>query len=644
MAEAPTESAMTKFGPLGAWIGGAVLMIVFVLIALVVGNTDGPRQRIDDAISKINSKLNDSKPSDPPLEFKAEGLKKADESFGVTKGGKVPAPVADEHKVLDFPTQFRVILEATATTGTFDDCDVDPKDDKLSTFEYANSENFKDGIKFRTLDANKDGYLSRAEYDAKPSAADVEFDKLDTNDDGKVTRAEYENGTNKADFDEKDKNKDGLLDRAEYGASPPPPKEADLAAPDAVAAAANSKDFVIVVTWNAPNLKDVPADLGYWILRKSPRDLDDRKKRYRTDDLPKWQKKADDWDKKRRAWKGTSEDFEKENGPRPVRPPEPSEWELLNDTPVTECKFEDRGFRPDYTYVYAIRATTKEKLKTGTKTDDKFADGYHTSDAASMAGRPVVIYNRIEMFWSARVDQSTVKIKLRKYHAIGGNWRPVEVIVQIPQGEDVGGLWDVAAMKGRDFPVSVLDAEGKPSADLLKALEASKDKIDFTTGWTFNRFVGSDIELGEKGGSLRFVLPKETKDPAKDASTDPAGMANPIAIRLHSASKGGDTARLEITRWKEFEGRWYRIVAYQDVKKAEAVGFTKEQIAGLKFGEAIFFYDDGGIPLKTDAEANQKGLRDITMETGLTWVGVVGRSLDFGAGKIDIWGVYYVDK
>jgi hypothetical protein len=125
---------------------------------------------------------------------------------------------------------------------------------------------------------------------------------------------------------------------------------------------------------------------------------------------------------------------------------------------------------------------------------------------------------------------------------------------------------------------------------------------------------------------------------------DPSGMANPIGVRMFCPEKGGEKARLEITRWKQVGPTWYRIVAYQDVKKGDAVGYTKEQIATLKTGEMIFFFDDGGFEIKDEAKINQLTLRDISMETGLTYGGIEKRTVDFGSGKIDLWGVYYVDK
>jgi len=645
MAEAPNESALIKFGPIAAWIGGGLLMVVFVLLAVVLGDTEAPKRKIDDAVSQVNSKLNDPKPSAVVPEFSAEGLNGADQAFGVVKGGKIPSKIADEHKILDLPTQFRVFLEAPVGAPDFDGSDAD-SDGRLSPTEYANTQKALDGIKFRTLDTNKDGYLTKTEYDTNPSTQDIEFDKYDTNDDGKLTRVEYENGTGSSDFEDKDKNKDKLLDRVEYGARPTVNPDADLAPPVDVKAAADAKSFVINVSWTAPSLKDAPADLGYWVMRKSKADIKERELRYNTVDLPAHRKKEDAWRKDFQAWKalpgneGKSEpDYEKDPKGRvkPVAPPRPSEWERLNDTPLTELTFADVSFKAEYTYVYAVRATTKSKLKEGTKSDDTFAADYHTSDAAVMAGRPVVVFNRIQLSWLGKSD--VARIKLRKFHPIGGVWRAVEVIVSVGQGEEVGASGKASALKGRGYEIAVVDAEGKANAEWYKALEASGDVLDFATGWIFNQFTGSDMEFGQKGSALRFVLPRDTKDPASKDNVDPSGMANPLGVRVICVGKGGASARFEITRWKQVGNQWYRIVAYQDVKKGDAVGYAEAAIGGLG-KDMIQFFDDGGVP----ADADKLGLRAISMETGLVYGGIEKRTLEMGEGKMDIWGVYYVDK
>ncbi len=646
MAEAPSESALIKFGPMVAWIGGGLLMVVFILLAVVLGDTESPKRKIDDAVSQVNSKLNDQKTSVPAPEFAADGLNGADQAFGVVKGGKIPPKIADEHKLLDLPTQFRVFLDPPVGAPDFEGSEADG-DGRLSPTEYANTQKFLDGIKFRTLDVNKDGYLSKTEYEATPSAQDIEFDKYDTNDDGKLTRVEYENGTSNSDFDDKDKNKDGFLDRVEYGARETPKADADLGAPEEVKASANAKAFVINVSWTAPSLKDAPADLGYWVMRKSPADKKERELRYNTVDLPAHRKKEDAWKKDFLAWKAlpgngskTEGDFEKDPKGRvkPVAPPKPSEWERLNDTPLTELTFADFTFKAEYTYVYAVRATTKSKLKAGTASDDTFAADYHTSDSAIMTGRPVVVYNRIQMTWQGKSDLA--RIKLRKFHPIGSTWRAVEVIVSVGQGEEVGASGKASALKGRGYEISVVDAEGKANAEWYKALEASGDVLDFATGWVFNQFTGSDMEFGQKGGALRFVLPKDTKEPATVPDTDPSGMANPLGIRISCVGKGGATARFEITRWKQVANQWYRIVAFQDVKKGESLGYSEAALGGLG-KDMIMFYDDGG---QVVADPDKLGLRAIGMESGLTYGGIEKRTLDLGEGKMDIWGVYYVDK
>jgi hypothetical protein len=76
---------------------------------------------------------------------------------------------------------------------------------------------------FRSMDANKDGNVTLAEYNAKLVAAPVKanatpaLNRLDTNKDGKVSLAENR-APSMAQFDRADTNKDGTLSPAEQKA------------------------------------------------------------------------------------------------------------------------------------------------------------------------------------------------------------------------------------------------------------------------------------------------------------------------------------------------------------------------------------------------------------------------------------------
>lgn len=76
---------------------------------------------------------------------------------------------------------------------------------------------------FKKLDTNKDNQLSMAEFNAgaaplPATAPDAPIAHLDTNKDGKISRDEYR-APKLADFDKADKNHDGTLTVAEFKAA-----------------------------------------------------------------------------------------------------------------------------------------------------------------------------------------------------------------------------------------------------------------------------------------------------------------------------------------------------------------------------------------------------------------------------------------
>ncbi len=80
------------------------------------------------------------------------------------------------------------------------------------------------GEHFKEMDTNKDGVVSKAEFDI---AHDKHFAEMDVNNDDKLTHEEMRAGHKKArkkrrlsPFDKADVNKDGMLDREEVASVP----------------------------------------------------------------------------------------------------------------------------------------------------------------------------------------------------------------------------------------------------------------------------------------------------------------------------------------------------------------------------------------------------------------------------------------
>ena len=74
--------------------------------------------------------------------------------------------------------------------------------------------------RFQSLDANHDGQVTRAEFDAKsagrdPARTEASFHRFDTNGDGVITRAEWD-AAEAARFARIDANHDGVVTREEF--------------------------------------------------------------------------------------------------------------------------------------------------------------------------------------------------------------------------------------------------------------------------------------------------------------------------------------------------------------------------------------------------------------------------------------------
>jgi len=110
--------------------------------------------------------------------------------------------------------------EWTMTNADFDRLDIN-RDNRISRFEFENdTASYDDFRQFTSYDANRDGWLTRAES----RMSNVQFDQFDTNNDNRISRFEFENATDdsSSDFDRfeiVDRNNDGWLTRSEWRGS-----------------------------------------------------------------------------------------------------------------------------------------------------------------------------------------------------------------------------------------------------------------------------------------------------------------------------------------------------------------------------------------------------------------------------------------
>ena len=106
--------------------------------------------------------------------------------------------------------------------GFMDRAEIEAAETKVLTAEKTGQIRKREAF-FRSLDANKDGNLTLAEFNARVVAAPIKpnatpvLNRLDTNKDGKISLAENR-APSMARFDRADANKDGALSPAELKA------------------------------------------------------------------------------------------------------------------------------------------------------------------------------------------------------------------------------------------------------------------------------------------------------------------------------------------------------------------------------------------------------------------------------------------
>jgi hypothetical protein len=132
------------------------------------------------------------------------------------------------------------------------------------------------------------------------------------------------------------------------------------------------------------------------------------------------------------------------------------------------------------------------------------------------------------------------------------------------------------------------------------------------------------------------VLPKETRgDPT--AVSDPAGLENPIEVRMLAAKNGGSPAFFDVMRWHNIGGKWYRVVlTTKGVATGSAVG-RKVNLASP--GEGVEIYDSADKLVRSSADfAGQT----VDLSAG-AYDGLSGRTAKVGGKEFDIFATLYVE-
>lgn len=598
MSDKQQVSSAQKLIPVAAPAAGAVLMVVFVVVAFTSGGFDKTAAAITSKSGQVATTLEGTQATDGIVEPGSQSLGRTPAAY---EPGKLqwPPVIKGQEQLLQFPLRFRVLLE-------------DPPGVEASLFEK--------------LDTNKDGRLTRAEFMAKPGATDEEFNQRDT------------------------EPKDGFLSPAEFtktlSGPPPDPTEFDLAPPSGVKAVLDYANPSARLSWTAPSLSPAPSDVGYLVFRASPKYLQKRQQLYRERDLRRFQAEQDEFDRDYREWlktnpgKSRSEYETASNKKAPVRPPIPAEWELLTTMPISDTTYTDTAIELDCAFIYAVRTVTAKKLKPGVKSDATILEGYRASDLVVQDNRPVYFQNDANISFEAFSGESLVA-RVSRWHYVSGQWRRVEAQFTMAPGEWIG-----MKLKGSDlrsdagaakYKARVIGENGAPDEAMIHTLEMT-DEIDFNSGWRYDeRNAPSDPKISNRAG-LQFVLPRGTRDQAPPPVAL-GEMLNPIELRVIAASP--QTVRFELSRWHKSGASWYRVVYYLDARVGSTVGF-KGKLADITRDAKIgAVYDLGGSPARNVSSIQPQ---DIALETGAKFERLAGRTLQMGEGRMmDLHAVQLVE-
>lgn len=664
-AEDREPGALAKFGPIGAPALGAILMIAFIAIAFMAGDVDTAQTTLVSKATALNSRVESKKNAmDKPAlpDVKETGVALGPEDRERWAG----APESAEAKTIDLPLRWVLEVESPEL-DEFQKYDEDKS-------KYWDEDEFrrasKDG-EFAEWDKDGDGKISREEFEDPPVGREDRFKELDVNGDGVLTEGEI--SAEDVETYDRSNPRDGKVTLEEW-LDTTPKAEFDLAAPTVVDVRFDAKKMEIVVTWTEGDMADKAPDLGYIIERYSPETLKERQDAYgalqlkHTQKLRDWKSKFEEWwktdakdeegnpvtdsDGNPQTWKELyprrrdAEDIFIKTTPRPVSPPKPSDWEVVNlDAPINGTEYRDTKFKLDVSYRYAVRAATRETLKPGVS-PDKEVEGLQLSARVEQTAPPIRIRDQVEMAFGGRAGSDAAYIDLKRWHRLktmpdGAETAWVRVKVRLlldletnSNGVDIGDVYGASALKDLKAEFIVGGQKTDAGWDLLD----SGEKVDFTTDWRLDA-IGGDffVLINREDRSLTFDLPADTRKPM--AETEAPTSDNPLQVSVYASSRSG--AVLHVSRWVQVENEWYRVLHIADVKKGKNVGATVKlsEIAG---NDDFKVFTSGNKELSS-SDVKDLGDVEVVMEVG-EFKGVKGRTLLVGDHVVDLFGVLYLDE
>lgn len=651
------STPLAKFGPVGAPLLGALLLVAFVAIAYTGGDLAGGRDELTGKIRGVNAKLTEQRASSqntqklPSLDAVAASM--------TAKNRPTPTGSRNDGALHTIPTGFKVIVE-DLQPDAFDLIDEDGNghwdENEFRRSEYATRKD-PDGkpakeASFQEWDRNpKDTRVTRNEWLNPPTGnSDKEqFDKLDNNPkDDLLTPPEISS----KELEDWDRDYDLKVDRSEYAKRFEQRTEVDLGQPTDVKVTADEKTMKITVTWSEPQLAKKPSDLGYRIERFCP---ETKRKR-----VAKWIVEFGDYQKAEDAWKRAFEEWwnapssegneiprkddnrwkdrtkaEQEYGstnPRPVRPAEPQDWEFVADIPGDKTEYVDANFDLDVTYFYSVRAYTDLDLKRNVKAD-KVEDKRKLSAATEQTGRPLRIRNLIQMEYGAG-DGQNANPTLSSWHWLGegdsAGWYRVKLKTTISgQAPELGGLYGAAQLKELN---ATAQKAGSDTAVAAETLVSGDAKLDFRTGFSFSAQMNAPQGTLLKHSAMGECELPRGRAPAEQPSATSATM---VEVRALGVTLRGEEAWFEINRWHQVGNTWYRIELIRKVKKGSEAGAMVDLASP---GEGVTVYSAGAKVEGPALKALGGGTVDLTAGK---FDGTEGRMVKLGSEKFDLFGAIY---
>ena len=640
MSKESQSNALTQFGPLGAPLLGLLILIACVVSSLMSGgDLTAHRDALTTSITKTNGVLRDPEPTS-----KTEGGFELPDLASVataSTAGRRELWIGGASASMDLPIQFEIELQA-------------PKI-------------WPPGSGGEEMDRNDDGFISRLEW-RNSGRTDQSFDAYDRNGDREISPEELGNPPKEDPFAKLDKNRSGVLEAGEINAQDMADwdtgiddggapngtvnrnewnkrgkRKYNFGPPSDVMVARDPAKMEIQVSWTEPSLEKPAPDLAYHVFRKDPEGLAERTREFTRGPLRQFNEEVSAWSKRFRSWRSDPVNAAKantrsklelvyaleESDPKPVRPPDPTEWELLTaGSAISGTEYTDTRLQANRGYSYAIRALTGDDTLLVDGTVFEKAEGIdgRSSAAIEQTAHPVMVRVRIRM---AKKGGQT--IELTTWHNFGDDdapdWKQVLVRLTLEKmGEAIGGKYSAAELKSRR--AQYVGADGSPADDLTSG------PINFATGWVFEAKQGTAFLL--KGAIRRgeeFYLPKATRDPVQMGSAD--GMANPLEIRVVWAERG--SAKFELTRWVRLNEAWYRTVLIQTVDKGSVIGAELTLDA-----DELEIYDESGTRLN-EGHRRQLPAGRINLKAG-EFGGMDGRTLKVGEAAVDLFDVLYLEN